>query len=100
MSYLYVKGEFMKSKYNSREYLLKQAKDNIPVIHPRYQALYRNLYDVEQEKNSSSLSIRILLCLILFAVYAAALNSEKTVAIDAANQIVNEIGSTISFLSF
>ena len=90
----------MKSKYNSREFLLKQAKENIPVIHPRYQALYNNLYDVDSKKESSTLAIRILLSLILFSVFATALNSNKTIAIDAANQLITQIGSNISFLSF
>lgn len=90
----------MKSKYNSREFLLKQAKESVPVIHPRYQTLYKNLYDVESENGTSTLAIRILLSLVLFAVFAAAVNSEKEVALNAASQIINQIGNTISFLSF
>ena len=90
----------MKSKYQSREYLLRQAKENVPVIHPRYQAIYRNLYETEDENIKSTLSIRILFSLILFAAFVTAINSNNREALNITSTILSQISHNISFLSF
>lgn len=58
---------------SERELLLKNAKSScslneIPVIHPRYGAIYKNLYQTKPE-NPSSLSLRIMVSLILFLLF-------------------------------
>ena len=39
-----------------------------PAVHPRYSAFYHDLYDTEEEP-SGTLGLRIMICLILFAVF-------------------------------
>lgn len=90
----------MKAKYQSREYLLRQTKENIPVVHPRYQAIYRNLYEQEEEPMKGTLSVRILFSLILFALFVAAMNSNNNQTITATSHLMNQITHTISILSF
>ena len=66
----------MKHDYKTRELLLKEAKmrysgSDIPAIHPRYGALYKNIYPNPEEKHQSTFRLRLLICLILFALFAA-----------------------------
>lgn len=65
----------MKNSQKEREALLKSARmsyatKEIPAIHPRYGALYKDLYG-EESTPKSSLGMRILISLVLFAAFAA-----------------------------
>ena len=65
----------MKNSYKEREALLNSVKGNsisreIPAIHPRYGAVYKELYKGKNEVKSS-LGIRIIISLMLFALFAA-----------------------------
>ena len=70
------KGDyFMRNGYKERVEMLNSVRENsfnrdMPAIHPRYGALYRELYKGDREVKSS-LGIRILISLILFALFAA-----------------------------
>lgn len=60
---------------SERELLLKEARMNevsreIPAIHPRYGAIYKNLYG-ETTEGKSTLGIRVIVSLVLFALFAA-----------------------------
>lgn len=66
----------MKNTSEQREALLREARMHhssmdIPAIHPRYRAVYRNLYPEESSSHPGTLRTRILICLVLFALYAA-----------------------------
>lgn len=81
----------MNESQRRREELLSEARRNnstmfrnfsgtIPAVHPRYRAVYRNLYGYEQEEApaGTTLGTRIFISLVLFAVFAAAdYNGEK-----------------------
>lgn len=68
----------MNESQKRRETLLKETRQlyrngYVPVVHPRYRAVYRNLYEEENSNASQgTLGTRILISLILFAVFAAA----------------------------
>ncbi|MFI3207724.1 MAG: hypothetical protein R3Y40_01180 [Eubacteriales bacterium] len=53
---------------------LYNDKDKIPAIHPRYgnayQTLYGNKYIQEEEKETSTFSLRLFLALMIFVLYA------------------------------
>lgn len=64
------------SDIKMREAMLKEARMyhsniGIPAVHPRYRASYKSIYQTEEADKPSSLRLRILICLILFALYAA-----------------------------
>ena len=80
-----------------RERLLKETRNqyssnrNIPVVHPRYRSLYRNLYGEKETMTGSTLGVRIFVCLILFGVFAAADYKEEKIWKYTPNQIMSEI---------
>lgn len=57
--------------YQTRE--LYSDKKIPPAVHPRYQSYYETLYHTETEKNEShsTLGIRILIAVLLFALFVA-----------------------------
>ena len=65
----------MRNGYKERVEMLNSVRENsfnrdMPAIHPRYGALYRELYKSDREVKSS-FGMRILISLILFALFAA-----------------------------
>lgn len=58
-----------------RKKLLEQTRNlysdkrMIPAIHPRYKACYGQLYPDETERMSGTFGIRMLVCIIIFALY-------------------------------
>ena len=59
-----------------RQELLHQARQiydsrsSIPAVHPRYGAVYDNLYGSENEKSKTTLATRIIIAMLLFVIYA------------------------------
>lgn len=57
-----------------RRRLLQETREryndtyNIPAVHPRYHAAYRNIYG-EEKYSKSTFGFRLLLCLVLFAMF-------------------------------
>lgn len=93
----------MKNDQKLREAMLKEARMyhsgmDIPAVHPRYRAVYKNMYAVEEEKQPSTLRIRILLCLILFALYAALDQGEFSEVPFTSTQISLEIEAPFALL--
>lgn len=62
-----------------------------PAIHPRYGAIYSNLYSRDASPEESSLGVRILISLILFALFAAADYNHDTLGKYSPSQIVSEV---------
>lgn len=53
-----------------------------PAVHPRYSSVYSNLYrgSVENERESGSFGIRLVLAIVLFAAFIAMDDQKVTVA--------------------
>lgn len=96
----------MNESEKRREELLRSTRNlyqsrEIPAVHPRYRAAYANLYkENDNQKPGGTLGIRILICLILFAIYAAADSHGKTLWKYTPAQIVTEIQRQPELLSF
>lgn len=93
----------MKSDQKMREAMLKEARMyhsgmDIPAVHPRYGSIYKNMYNVKEEKQQSTLRIRILTCLILFALYAALDQGEFADVPFTSTQISLEIEAPFALL--
>lgn len=96
----------MNESEKRREELLRSTRNlyqnrEIPAVHPRYRAAYANLYkENDNQKSGSTLGIRILICLVLFAVFAAAESQGETLWKYTPSQIVTEIQRQPELLSF
>ena len=61
-----------------REELLEKTRSlysdrkNIPAVHPRYGAIYNSMYNDNQLKEKSTLSIRFFFAMLLFVLFASA----------------------------
>lgn len=90
-------SRIMNDAQKRREQLLKETRSRyqssyMPAVHPRYRAAYHNLYGGNEEaKASESLSVRILISLILFAVFATADYHHDNVWKFSTSQITAEI---------
>lgn len=78
-----------------RRELLEQSRcryqeSEIPAVHPRYGASYRNLYGTE-EPEGGSLGIRTFICMILFAVFVYMQNGGKDILHVNSNRVVREV---------
>lgn len=72
----------MNDSQKRREALLRESRQQhfsgdlsarIPAVHPRYRAAYRDLYGTSpSDLPRSTVGVRILISLVLFAVFAAA----------------------------
>lgn len=92
----------MKNSQKQREAMLREARMNqlgkeIPAIHPRYRAVYQNLYPSEKGEQKSSLGTRILISLILFALFAAIDQGQITETPVSSTQIIYEIEKPMDF---
>ncbi|MCI8637934.1 MAG: hypothetical protein HFG41_02005 [Coprococcus sp.] len=88
----------MNDAQKRREQLLKETRSRyqssyMPAVHPRYRAAYHGLYGGSEETAgaSESLSVRILISLILFAVFATADYHHDKVWKFSTSQITAEI---------
>lgn len=95
----------MKNSQEQREAMLKEARSyhsgkEAPVIHPRYRALYKELYPTKEEKSKSTLGTRILICLILFALFAAIDQGHITETPVSSTQIIHEIEAPLHLTMF
>lgn len=89
----------MNDSEKRRQALLRETRrlypDNrTPAIHPRYGAIYSNLYSRDAQPEESSLGVRIFISLILFALFAAADYNNETLLKYSSEQIVSEIQQT------
>lgn len=90
-------GIRMNDTQKRREQLLRETRslyqsNSIPAVHPRYRSAYHNLYDSgEEEKEPGSLSVRILISLILFALFATAEYNHDNIWKFSTEQVVTEI---------
>lgn len=75
--------------HNTR--LLYSTNKQIPAIHPRYRASYGELYGREEERIGETFGLRLMICFLLFAAFAAMDYREIEVANVESKQIVNEI---------
>lgn len=82
----------MNQSQKRREDLLHQTRilysDNhsIPAVHPRYGNAYSELYD-ESVKKQGTLGIRVIICILLFAVFLSMDNKETTIFNKSSAQI-------------
>lgn len=70
-----------------------------PAVHPRYQAVYKNLYGFdsqETEARNSNLGIRVLIAILLFVVFAMMDYRDITYANVGSEEIIQEIERTIN----
>lgn len=55
--------------HQARE-LYRDAGETIPAIHPRYRAAYESIYGTDTEETiQSTLGIRVVICVMIFAVF-------------------------------
>lgn len=95
----------MNESEKRREKLLRDTRNQyssrrtVPAVHPRYGAVYQNLYGHrgEEQMTGSTLGIRVFICLILFGIFAAADYREEKIWKFSPSQIVSEIGSQPDF---
>lgn len=85
---------------SERERLLQSARNNyfqndIPAVHPRYGAIYHNLYNQTSEPKSS-LGIRVIISLILFLLFMALEQGYLTDAPFTPTQIIEQIEMPVS----
>lgn len=78
-----------------RRELLEQTRyryqeSEIPAIHPRYRASYRDLYGTE-ETEQGSFGIRTFICMVLFAVFVFMQNEGKDVLHVSSAKVVQEV---------
>ena len=87
----------MNDTQKRREQLLRETRNlyqssSIPAVHPRYRSAYRNLYGSEEgEIKPGSLGTRILISLILFALFATAEYNHDNIWKISPDRIVTEI---------
>jgi len=82
-----------KNLLNQTRELYSEGRSN-PAVHPRYQSLHSKLYggeDQEEKFSVSTLSLRVFICLILFASFVFADYRGSTVANLSSERIVQEI---------
>lgn len=95
----------MKSSQKQREAMLREARmyhsaKEGPAIHPRYRAVYNDLYPKQEETIKSTLGTRILISLILFALFAAIDQGHITETPVSSTQIIYEIEAPLESLIF
>lgn len=96
----------MNESQKRREQLLRDTRSQyssrrqIPAVHPRYGAVYKNLYGEDTDAPYSTLGIRIAICLILFGLFAAADYKDELIYKYTPTQIVSEIGKQPDFSAF
>ena len=78
-----------------RRELLEQTRyryqeSEIPAIHPRYRASYRDLYGTE-EPEQGSFGIRTFICMVLFAVFVFMQNEGKDILHMSSAKVVQEV---------
>lgn len=67
----------MNDSEKCRRNLLEQTRQmysdrgNPPAVHPRYGAAYNRLYEEDVQSTPGTFGIRVFLCLMLFAAFAA-----------------------------
>jgi len=91
----------MNESEKRRKNLLNQTRElyserrSLPAVHPRYRSLHSKLYGGEEEQEEkfsvSTLSLRVFICLILFASFVLADYRGSTVANISSERIVQEI---------
>ena len=86
----------MNDSEKRRQALLRETRrlyqdSRTPAVHPRYSAVYSNLYPPAEPSKESSLGIRILFSLILFAIFAAADYNNEKIGDYTPNRIISEI---------
>lgn len=71
----------------------KYSEERIPpAVHPRYSAIYSDLYyDEEENGKSGSFGVRLFLAVLLFAAFIALDNRGENIAKVDSRQIVEEI---------
>ncbi|MGN1377604.1 MAG: hypothetical protein ACI4V6_04555 [Dorea sp.] len=85
------------SSEKRRQKLLEQTRRmysdrEIPAIHPRYGAIYDQLYpEAERDPGSGSLGFRLLLCILLFVCYVSMDYMGKQVINVSSDRIAEEI---------
>lgn len=85
---------------SERERLLKNARSHyfqneIPAVHPRYGAIYHNLY-AQTSETKSSLGIRVIISLLLFLLFMALEQGYFTDAPFTPTQIIEQIEMPVS----
>ena len=87
----------MNNSEKRRKELLNQTRSmysdqrQIPAVHPRYKAIYSDLYGQGDEKMPETIGIRLMICVLLFAVFVAMDYRGVKVADVSSSQIVNQI---------
>lgn len=98
----------MNESQKRRETLLNETRnlyrnDRIPAVHPRYRAVYKNLYKTgtkSDEESSGTLGLRIFISLMLFALFAAADYNGESIWHYTPTQIVSEIQNQPDFSGY
>lgn len=95
----------MNESEKRREKLLRDTRSQYssrrgtPAVHPRYRAMYQNLYGRGEDDriSGSTLGVRIFICLILFGIFAAADYRDEKIWKFSPAQIISEIGNQPDF---
>lgn len=96
----------MPNTQKQREELLRAAREmgmsgSTPAVHPRYRALYHSLYGEESVHTpSGTLGARILLSLVLFAVFLSADYSNQHIWKFSQAEIMEEIQAQPDYRSY
>lgn len=95
----------MNDSEKRRQALLRETRrlypDNRPpAIHPRYGAIYNDLYPSNNSNGESSLGVRILISLILFALFAYSNTNHLELGTYSLSTLTTEIQSQPDWINF
>ncbi len=87
----------MNQSEKRRKQLLEQTKILYtdrkvpPAVHPRYGNIYSELYGGGEEQGGGTFGVRVMLCLLLFAVFAAMDYQDAKISNVTSEQIVEAV---------